>query len=554
MIPHLSVWALALAAACLVLWKLIHRLRLSRAKHPSITGHARLSKRLAKLVPYYEYDATSAFASDGADAALAARRRSAFERLGERFRAAAPETLARSAALEPYVSDMQFVNAYRVPFQYRRLVQETLASGAIAVASDGVRIQDADGNWSYDLGGGYGVNLLGYDFYKGCIERAVERAGELGPVLGPYHPVIAENVRMLRGISGLDQVSFHMSGTEAVMQAVALARYHTGRTHLVQFTGAYHGWWDGVQPGVGSQRKARDVYLLKDQSQDTLKVLGTRKDIACVLVNPLQALHPNRGATNDALLIASDRTAGYDRKEYAHWLRQLREVCDERGIVLIFDEVFVGFRLGLGGAQSYFNVRADMVTYGKTLGGGLPVGVICGKAHLMQRYRASRPSDICYARGTFNSHPYVLLAMNEFLNHVSTDAFETEIDKAEAVWIARIAALNQAFQEQALPLRLHHLSSICILTYETPSRYNWMLQYYLRAEGLSLAWVGTGRFIFSHNYTDEDFAAVKRRFVTAALQMRDDGWWDAPANVSNSTIRKQVVRELLSNRLFPGRA
>ncbi len=553
MIPHILVWATALTAAIFLLRKLTIRLRLSRAKHPSIAGHARMSKRLAKLVPFYEYGPDTAFGSDGAGQDLVSRRRAAFDRLAERISAASPRTLAASRELEPFVADMQFTSAYRVPFQYRRLVQQRIPATAIAEESDGVRIRNPDDNWSYDLGGSYGVNLLGYDFYKGCIDRAVDRVRDLGPVLGPYHPVITENVRMLREISGLDQISFHMSGTEAVMQAVALARFHTGRTHLVQFTGAYHGWWDGVQPGVGSQRRARDVYMLKEMSDDTLKVLNTRKDIACVLVNPLQALHPNRGATNDAMLIASDRSAGFDRTAYAGWLCRLREVCDRRGIVLIFDEVFVGFRLGLGGAQSYFDVRADMVTYGKTLGGGLPVGVICGRAHLMRRFKSTSPTDICYARGTFNSHPYVLAAMNEFLTYAVSAAFQEAIGAAESVWNERAATLNQAFRREAVPLTVHNLSSIWILTYDRPGRYNWMLQYYLRAEGLSLAWVGTGRFIFSHNYTDEDFAEVTGRFIAAATQMRADGWWDAPETLSNAGIRRQVAREMIASRLFPGR-
>ena len=101
---------------------------------------------------------------------------------------------------------------------------------------------------------------------------------------------------------------------------------------------------------------------------------------------------------------------------------------------------------------------------------------------------------------------------------------------------------------------MHNLSSIWILTYQTPSRYNWMLQYYLRAEGLSLAWVGTARFIFSHNYTDADFAEVTRRFLAAASRMRADGWWEVPEALTNGEIKKQVSREMITSRLFPGRA
>ena len=113
------------------------------------------------------------------------------------------------------------------------------------------------------------------------------RVGELGPVLGALHPVIAYNVKRLREISGLDEVSFHMSGTEAVMQAVRLARYHTGRRRIVRFCGAYHGWWGDVQPGVGNPVPASETYTLADMSEKSLRVLETRRDIACVLVNPV---------------------------------------------------------------------------------------------------------------------------------------------------------------------------------------------------------------------------------------------------------------------------
>ena len=174
-----------------------------------------------------------------------------------------------------------------------------------------------------------------------------------------------------------------MSGTEAVMQAVRLARYHTRRPQLVRFCGAYHGWWGDVQPGVGNPSPARETFTLKDMDEASLRVLRTRRDIACVLVNPLQALHPNANAPSDSMLLASDRSARFDRPAYTAWLEKLRAVCSERGIVLIFDEVFVGFRLARGGAQEYFGVRADMVTYGKTLGGGLPVGVLCGRLSLI---------------------------------------------------------------------------------------------------------------------------------------------------------------------------
>jgi glutamate-1-semialdehyde 2,1-aminomutase len=340
-------------------------------------------------------------------------------------------------------------------------------------------------------------------------------------------------------------VSFHMSGTEAVMQAVRLARYHTGRRHLVRFCGAYHGWWGDVQPGVGNPATAHDTYTLKDMSDKTLKVLRMRRDIACVLVNPLQALHPNANAPNDGALVDSGRRAGFDREAYSAWLRRLREVCTARGIVLIFDEVFVGFRLAPGGAQEYFGVRADMVTYGKTLGGGLPVGVVCGRADLMRRYREDHPADVCLARGTFNSHPYVMGAMHEFLERLASEPVQLMYRNLDALWNGRAAALNARFAAEDLPVRVANLSSIWTVGYTRASQYNWMFQYYLRAHGLALSWVGTGRFIFSHNYTDEDFAEVAARILAAARDMDRDGWWWSDPTLTNRAIRRRLLREVL---------
>jgi glutamate-1-semialdehyde 2,1-aminomutase len=415
-------------------------------------------------------------------------------------------------------------------------------------SSAGVTVTDVDGNVFYDLTGSYGVNIFGNDFYKECITEAEKRARALGPVLGPYHPVITDNVQRLCEISGLDEISFHMSGTEAVMQAVRLARYHTKRSHLVRFAGAYHGWWGDVQPGIGNPVSPHETYTLADMSERTLHVLRTRKDIACVLVNPLQALHPNANAPGDSALIDSSRKGNFDRAAYAGWLKKLREVCTERGIVLIFDEIFVGFRLAAGGAQEYFGVRADMVTYGKSLAGGLPVGVVCGAKELMRRFRDDRPADVCFARGTFNSHPYVMTAMDEFLGRLASPNFNAVYQGLDETWNGRAAALNARLAASDLPVRVSNLSSIWMVQYTEPSRYNWMLQYYLRAEGLALSWVGTGRLIFSLNYTDADFTEVADRFVAAGEKMKHDGWWWHDASLTNKNIKRQILKEMLAKR------
>jgi len=544
----LLLYGLGAGAAALSLPALKARLELSLAKHPSLAGHARLARRVAALVPGYAYGEERFFRSDGAPDEVEARRRAGFARLSALCRTRFARTLALTAEAKGGISDLQFTAAYRVPFQYSRYVREHLPVGAFLQASDGVQVVDLDGNRFYDLTGSYGVNLFGYEFYKACMAEGAKRTAALGPVLGAYHPALAYNVRRLREISGLDEVSFHMSGTEAVMQAVRLARYHTKRTHLVRFCGAYHGWWEAVQPGVGNPVPQPGTYTLKEMDEASLRVLSRRRDIACVLVNPLQALHPNSSAPGDGSLVDSGRSARFERERYAPWLRTLREVCDKRGIVLIFDEVFVGFRLAPGGAQEYFGVKADMVTYGKTLGGGFPVGVVCGHRDLMRRFDESRPADICFARGTFNSHPTIMGAMQVFLEKLETPGIRALYDGLEQRWNERADRLNRRLSEACLPLCVANLSSIFTVCYTRPCRYNWMLQYYLRAEGLALSWIGTGRLIFSLDYGDAEFDAVCDRIVAAARAMERDGWWWSDAGLTNRSIKRGILREMIWRR------
>jgi glutamate-1-semialdehyde 2,1-aminomutase len=214
--------------------------------------------------------------------------------------------------------------------------------------------------------------------------------------------------------------------------------------------------------------------------------------------------------------------------------------------------VFVGFRLAPGGAQEYFGVRADMVTYGKTLGGGLPVGVVCGRADLMKRFREDRPADICFARGTFNSHPYVMAAMQVFLERLETPRVRAFYRNLDAQWNGRAERLNLRLREAGVPVEVANLSSIWTVCYTRPSRYNWMFQYYLRAEGIALSWVGTGRLIFSLNYSDEDFASVCDGFIAAALAMQRDGWWWADAALTDKSIKRSILWEIIRHRLRIG--
>ena len=188
-----------------------------------------------------------------------------------------------------------------------------------------------------------------------------------------------------------------------------------------------------------------------------------------------------------------------------------------------------------------------MVTYGKTLGGGLPIGALCGAQQLMRRFREERPADICFARGTFNSHPYVMGGDERV---PAPDGHARDPGACIRIWIGSgtraPSSSTRGWRDEGLPVRVANLSTIWTVSYTQPSRYNWMLQYYLRAEGLALSWVGTGRLIFSLDYSDADFAAVADRFVAAARAMEQDGFWWSDATLTNKAIKRRVLREMLN--------
>jgi len=527
--------------------KALQRLQLSLAKYPSLGGHLRMAKRVSKLIPGYSYSDAQWFSVDGAPMAVEQQRREALTRLGRTLKLQSPQTLAHSDAVKPMVSDLQLISQYRVPYQFRTVLSEHIKLGSFWRESSGVFLTDLDGNRFIDVTGSYGVNLFGSDYYKASMAEGAALAQDLGLVLGSYHPSVLDNVQRLCKISGMDEVSFHMSGTEAVMQAVRLARYHTRKRKLVRFTGAYHGWWDDVQPGPGNPMPpSGDTLTLNEMHPNTLRVLRNRDDIACVLINPLQAMHPNRAAPTDSTLIDGTRFVKYDREAYAAWLAQLRAVCTVKGIALIMDEVFLGFRLAPGGAQEYFGVKADLVTYGKTLGGGFPVGVICGQSRWMKRFQEKKPGDICFARGTFNAHPYVMGAMNVFLKSLDKPEVQATYAVASQTWTSRQNLLNDKLRAAGVPVRVAGMETVWSVLYESPSRYHWLLQYYLRAQGIALSWVGSGRMIFSFNFDDAAFEDFCQRFVSATQSMQADGWWWTPEGQTGKAIRRQVLKEMLA--------
>jgi glutamate-1-semialdehyde 2,1-aminomutase len=510
-----------------------------------------VSRRLSSWISAHHYADDAFFDADGAGVVTMDRRRRALDRLSSVLGARHTRSAEWGDSIREGFSDLRFADANRVPFPFAPAMRERFNLTTVVTASDGPRLRDLDGGWSLDVSGSYGLNVAGFDRYKDWIQKGWDRVKDLGPVLGPVHPIVADNIRMLRGVSGLDEVSFHMSGTEAVMAAVRLARFNTSRRLIVCFSGAYHGWWDGVVPGLGSERSLDDCLTLKDLSPASLKVIERRAhEIAAVLVNPVQSFHPNAPPPNDAVLLTSDVRKTEDARErYTSWLEQLHLTCTAANVPLIFDEVYTGFRLAPGGAQEYFGVQADMVVYGKTVAGGLPIGVVCGRRDLMQRFDRERPMRLAYVVGTFSAHPAVMGAMYEFLTWVldaEADARYEDMNQRCADWVL---STNRSLSEGDLPIRVVALGTIWTVLFKKPGRYNWLLQYYLRAEGVTLSWVGTGRCLSSMDFTDSHYALLERAMVGAARQMAGDGWWlTAEENPHmERRMRVRLMREMVGS-------
>jgi glutamate-1-semialdehyde 2,1-aminomutase len=171
------------------------RLQLSKAKHPSLAGHSRMAKRVARLIPFYSFNREAFFKVDGAPDNIASSREAGFMRLSHLYRERFAKSVALTNQAAKNISDLQFTGRYRVPFQFSPFVSEHLKSGSFMQSSSGVTLTDLDGNIFYDLTGSYGVNVLGYDFYKKSIEDGAKRVSELGPVLGFYNPIVEDNVK-----------------------------------------------------------------------------------------------------------------------------------------------------------------------------------------------------------------------------------------------------------------------------------------------------------------------------------------------------------------------
>ena len=327
--------------------------------------------------------------------------------------------------------------------------------------ADGAYIWDEDGNRYIDYVCSWGPMILGHN--HPIIREAVERAVKDGLSFGASTRREVEIAElMVRMVPNIEMVRMVNSGTEAVMSALRLARGATGRDKLMKFEGCYHGHSDSMLVKAGSSAVAeegrpssagvpadvaKDTLTARYNDLDSVRELFARYpgQIACVIVEPGAA---NMGGVGPQ----------------PGFLEGLRAICDKEGALLLFDEVITGFRLARGGAQEFFGVRADLVTFGKIIGGGMPVGAYCGSRALMEQVAPCGP---VYQAGTLSGNPVAMaagLAQLTYLNE-HPEVYETIAKKAD-----RLAdGMRQAAERAGAGVRINQVGSL-VAPFFTPDR------------------------------------------------------------------------------------
>jgi glutamate-1-semialdehyde 2,1-aminomutase len=321
----------------------------------------------------------------------------------------------------------------------------------------GATVTDSDGREYLDFVGSWGPLILGHAHPK--IVAAVEAACRRGTSYGaPCQPEIELAEEVVAAYPGIEQVRFVSSGTEAVMSAVRLARGATGRDLVVKFSGCYHGHVDYLlvaagsglatfgQPssqGVPKELAALTRVLPLDDTEAADKLFAAEGDrIAAVIIEPVPA--------NNGLLL--------QRPEF---LKALRALCTKHGALLIFDEVISGFRLGPGGAAAHYAIKPDLATFGKVIGGGMPVGGFAGPRKIMKHLS---PEGGVYQAGTLSGNP---VAMTAGLTTLRTLQKEDGWKRLEALGAYLEQTLTNALAESPLPAKLVRLGSLFWIAWHT---------------------------------------------------------------------------------------
>ena len=324
----------------------------------------------------------------------------------------------------------------------------------------GSHILDADGLEYIDFVGSWGPMVLGHSHPDILAAVAAQMVNGLS-FGAPTALEVEMAERMVDMVPNIEMVRMVNSGTEAVMSAVRLARGATGRDKLIKFEGCYHGHSDAMLVGAGSgaltqgepdskgvtQGAARDTLLAQYNDLASVeRLLGANeKQVAAVIVEPVAA---NMGVVPPA----------------DGFLQGLRTLCDKHGALLIFDEVITGFRLAKGGAQEYVGVRADLVTYGKIIGGGMPVGAYAGSRALMELVAPTGP---VYQAGTLSGNPVAMAAGLKQLEILAEHPDCYEVMETSARFVAN--ALRRSAAAHGVAMQVNQAGSLlCPYFTETP--------------------------------------------------------------------------------------
>ena len=446
--------------------------------------------------------------------ALSERQQKHLDALVERYCRKTAKSKELTQRYRPWLADS------RATVGFRPQTKEMLYPLARA-RSKGSRIWDIDGNEYVDITMGMGVHLFGHDpdFLRPTIDAQLVEGFELGP--RSAHS--GEAAALFCELTGMERATFTNSGTEAVMTAIRLARAKTGRTRIAMFAGSYHGHSDGtlaqtqevdgelrsfpVAPGIPA-KVAEEVLVLEYGTPEALEVIRKhRHELAAVIVEPIQSRRPDLAP-----------------KEFLH---DLRKLTAESGVALIFDEMICGFRLHLGGAQAYFGVRADLATYGKIVGGGLPIGVVAGSAEYMDgidggfwRYGDdSRPErDTTFFGGTFCQHPLAMAAARTVLQELKRQGpgLQEELNATTARFAA---GLNDLFTSEKVPLRASYAHSLFRFNVSAGAD---LLFFHLVDKGVYV-WEWRNCFL-STAHTEEDLDLVTRAVEESVHELRKGGF------------------------------
>lgn len=330
--------------------------------------------------------------------------------------------------------------------------------------ADGVYMTDVDGNKYLDFIGSWGPMILGHN--HPAIKEAVIKACEKGLSFGAATEKEVEMAELMTDvIPSLEMVRMVNSGTEAVMSAIRAARGYTRRDKIVKFTGCYHGHSDALLVKAGSGVMTAGIPdsagVPAGCTQDTLSAIYN--DLASV--EALFAEYPKEIAAVIVEPVAANMGVVPPKKGF---LEGLRKFCSEHGSVLIFDEVITGFRLGLQGAQGYFGIDADLVTYGKIIGAGMPVGAYGGKREIMEMVS---PVGAVYQAGTLSGNPVAMAAGIAQLTYLKEHPeVYTKLNKTADSFFAE---LQKIVDESGRGYQVNHICSLGSMFCTTQEVYDY---------------------------------------------------------------------------------